>query len=146
MSDAGTGPKTRFEGVSLAEVLAYNTGLYEVMTPSGVPVRLHDMSLTRLVHDPDRRTLLIEFLYDDPEWTPEAARLTPLAVFAFEDVEVLEQQDEPVDPGTPDAALGQVGGFDYHQESDIFALSALTTSWVFRASSVTLTLRAATEA
>ena len=134
--------ETRFDGVPLDEVLAGGTGLYEVTTTSGVPVRLHDMSLTRLDHDPDRRTLLMEFLYDDPQWTPDAARQTPLAVFAFDGVEVVEQQDEPVEPGTPEHALGQVQGFDYHQASGVFALSAYTTYWVFRATRVALTLRA----
>lgn len=142
MSDEPT--ETRFDGVSLDEVLSCGTGVYEVTTTSGVPVRLHDMSLTRLDHDPDRRTLLMEFLYDDPEWTPEAARETPLAAFAFDGVEVLEQQDDPAKPGTPLDALGQVQGFDYHQATGIFALSAFTTYWVFRASSLTLTSRAIT--
>lgn len=146
MSDEGPVPTTRFDGLSLAEVLAGGTpGLYEVTTDSGVPVRLHDMSLTRLAHDRDGRTLCMEFLYDDPQWTPEAARQTPLAVLAFDGVEVVEQQDEPAEPGTPEDALGQVQGFDYHRASGIFALSTFTTYWVFRASGLTLTLRAATE-
>lgn len=134
--------ETRFDGVSLDEVLAGGTGLYEVTTTSGVPVRLHDMSLTRLDHDPDGRTLLVEFLYDDPQWTPDEARQTALAVFAFDGVEVLEQQDEPAERGTPEDALGLVQSFDYHQASGIFALSAFTTYWVFRATGVALTLRA----
>lgn len=44
-----TRPPNRFDGLSLAEVLAAGTpALYEVTTDSGVPVRLHNMSLTRL--------------------------------------------------------------------------------------------------
>jgi len=144
VSDEGTGGTTRFEGVSLDEVLAGGTGLYEVTTSSGVPVRLHDMSLVGLSHDPDRRTLVMKFLYDDPQWTPDAARETPLAVFAFDGVEVVEQQDEPAGPGTPEDALGQVQSFDYHQESDVFALSAYTTYWEFRASRLALTVQAGT--
>lgn len=142
MSDARPGP-TRFEGVSLDAVLAGGTGLYEVFTSSGVPVRLHDMSLTRLVYDADRRRLMMTFLYDDPEWTPDAARDTPQAVFTFDGVEVLEQQDQPAEPGTPSDALGLVQGFDFHSQSGIFALSAYTTYWVFRADSLVLTLEAA---
>ena len=141
MSDVS---ETRFDGVSPDEVLAGGTGLYEVITTSGVPVRLHDMSLTRLDHDPDRRTLVMEFLYDDPQWMPEATRQTPLAVFAFDGVVVVEQQDQPAVPGTPEDALGQVQGFDYDQASGIFALSAYRTYWVFRAVSLNLTLRATT--
>ena len=139
----GNASETRFDGVSLEEVLAGGAGVYEVTTTSGVPVRLHDMSLIRLAHDRDRRTLVMEFLYGDPQWTPEAARDTPLAVFAFDGVKVVEQHDEPAGPGTPEDALGQVDAFDYLEASGIFALSAFTTYWVFRATSLTLTLRAA---
>lgn len=57
---------TRFVGVTLDEVRAAGTGLYEVTTATGVPVRLHDMTLTRLTHDSAARTLVMEFLYDDP--------------------------------------------------------------------------------
>jgi hypothetical protein len=134
---------TRFVGVTPDEVRAAGTGLYEVTTTAGIPVRLHDMSLTRLTHDAAARKLVMEFLYDDPQWTPPEAEATPVAVFAFDDVEVLEQQDEPAAPGTPPDALGQVQSFDYDERSGIFALSAYTTYWVFRASVVTLTLRSA---
>jgi hypothetical protein len=78
---------TRFLGVTLDEVRAAGTGLYEVTTTTGVPVRLHDMSLTRLAHDEAARTLVIEFLHDDPQWTPPEAETTPLAVFSFDDVD-----------------------------------------------------------
>jgi hypothetical protein len=66
----------------------------------------------------------MEFLYDDPRWTPEAARQTPLEVFAFDGVEVVEQQDELAVPGTPEDALAQVQGFDYHHASGVIVLSA----------------------
>lgn len=145
MSDKESPPATRFDGVSLEEVLAGGTGLYEVKTASGVPVRLHDMSLVKLAHDPGHRLLVIDFLYDDPQWTPDAARDTPLAVSTFRGVEVLEQQDESAEAGTPEGAVGQVQGFDYNRSSGTFALSAFTTYWVFRAISVTLTLQAATD-
>ena len=88
---------TRFVGVELDEVRAANTGLYEVTTTAGVPVRLHDMSLTRLAHDAAARTLVMEFLYDDPDWTPPEAEATPVAVFTFDDVEIVEQRDEPAE-------------------------------------------------
>jgi hypothetical protein len=134
---------TRFVGVTLDEVRAAGTGLYEVTTTAGVPVRLHDMSLTRLAHDEAARTLVIEFLYDDPQWTPHEAESTPLAVFSFDDVEVVEQQDEPAAPDTPPDELGLVQGFDFDQRNGVFALSAYTTYWAFRASVATLRLRSA---
>jgi hypothetical protein len=134
---------TRFVGVTLDEVRAAGTGLYEVATTAGVPVRLHDMSLTRLTHDAAARKLVMEFLYDDPQWTPPEAEATPVAMFSFDDVEVVEQQDEPAESGTPPDVLGWVRGFDYDERSGVFALSAYTTYWVFRASVVTLTLQSA---
>jgi hypothetical protein len=134
---------TRFVGVAPDEVRAAGTGLYEVTTTAGVPVRLHDMSLTRLTHDAAARKLVMEFLYDDPQWTPPEAEATPVAMFSFDDVEVVEQQDDPAAAGTPPDVLGQVQGFDYDERSGVFALSAYTTYWVFRASVVTLTLQSA---
>ncbi len=131
---------TLLEGVSLSEVLAAGTGLYEITTPSGVPVRAHDMSLMRLAHEAERRTLHVELLYDDPKWTPRAAEETPLAVFAFDDVEILDDQNEP---GTPQDDLRHVLTFDYHQSSDIFAVTTCTRYLVFRASRLVLTLRPA---
>jgi hypothetical protein len=136
---------TRFVGVTPDEVRATGTGLYEVTTTAGVPVRLHDMSLTRLTHDPAVRKLVMEFLYDDPQWTPPEAEATPVAMFSFDDVEVVEQQDDPAPPGTPPDVLGQVQGFDYDERSGVFALSAYTTYWVFRARVLTLTLQSASE-
>ncbi len=101
------------------------------------------MSLTRLTHNAAARKLVMEFLYDDPQWTPPEAEATPVAVFSFDDVEVVEQQDDPAAPGTPPDALRQVQGFDYDERSGVFALSAYTTYWVFRASVVTLTTEGA---
>ena len=112
MADLQRAP-TRFVGVTLDEVRAAGSGLYEVTTTEGVPVRLHDMSLTRLVHDEVKRTLVMEFLYDAQQWTPPEAAATPLAVYSFEDVVVLEQEDEPVEPDDPPEALGQVSFFNY---------------------------------
>ncbi len=134
---------TRFVGVTPDEVRAAGTGLYEVTTTAGVPVRLHDMLLTRLTHDAAARKLVMEFLYDDPQWTPPEAEVTPVALFSFDDVEVVEQQDDPAAPGTPPDVLGQVQGFDYDERSGVFALSAYTEYWVFVASVVTLTLQSA---
>lgn len=133
---------TSWTGVSLDEVLAGGSGLYEVTTTSGVPVRLHDMSLVALVHDEDRGSLVVELLYDDPDWLPEQARGTPRAVFAFDGVEVLLQEDKPTEPGTPGDVLGQVQSFDFDPTSGVFDLCAHTTWWVFRAAGVSLTMRA----
>ncbi len=137
MTDPQRAP-TRFVGVTPDDVRAAGTGLYEVTTTAGVPVRLHDMSLTRLTHDATARKLVMEFLYDDPQSTPAEAEA--VAVFSFDDVEVVEQQDEPAASGTPPKVLHEVQGFDYDERSGVFALSAYTTYWVFRASVVRLTL------
>ncbi len=134
---------TRFVGVTPDDVRAAGSDLYEVTTTAGVPVRLHDISLTRLTHDAAAHKLVIEFLYDDPQWTPPGAEATPVAVFGFDDVEVVEQQDEAAAPGTPPDVLRQAQSFDYHERSGVFALSAYTAYWVFKASVVTLTLRSA---
>lgn len=131
---------TRFVGVTLDEVRAAGSGLYEVTTTDGVRVRLHDMSLTRLVHDVAAGALVIEFLYDKPTWTPPEAESTPLAKFSFEDVVVLEQEDEPVEPDDPPEALGQVDFFHYNERSGVLTLSTWTTFWEFTASVVTLSM------
>lgn len=134
---------TRFAGVTLDEVRCAGTGLYEVTTTDGVPVRLHDMSLERLSHDPAARTLILEFRYDEPEWTPPEAEATTVAVFSFDGVEVVDQQDDPATPDTPPSALGQVSSFDYDERSGVFSLSAYTTCWAFRASAASIALHPA---
>ena len=136
---------THFVGVTLDEVRCARTGLYEVKTTGGVPVRLHDMSLERLKHDLVSRTLVMEFRYDDPQWTAPEAWATPVAVFSFDNVEIVEQHDDPASPDTPQDALGQVSAFDYHERSGVFALSAYTTYWAFRASTASITLRPANQ-
>lgn len=75
--------------------------------------------------------------------TPEAARLTPLAVLAFHGVEVVERREEPAGPGATADDLGRVMGFDHDPASCVFALSAFTTYLVFTASRVVLGLRPA---
>lgn len=142
-AEARHSASTRFEGVTPEEVRSTGTGLYEVRTTAGVPVNLHDMSLTRVSHDAAARTLVMEFLYDDPQWTPPEAAATPVAVCSLDDVEVLEHADEPAPPDTPQDVLGIVQAFDVDERSGVFALWAYTTSWVFRASKVTIGLRSA---
>lgn len=100
------GRGTHFVGVTLAEIRSAGTGLYEVQTTSGVPVRLHDMALERLVHDGTARTLVMQFRYDDEQWTPPEAKATPVAVFSFDGVDVYEQQEDPAPLDTPPDALG----------------------------------------
>ncbi len=142
MDDIERAP-TRFVGVTLDEVRAAGTGLYEVITTAGVPVRLHDMTLTRLTHDAAARRLVLELQYDDPLWTPPEAEATPFAVLSFDGVEVVEQHDEPAGPQSPPDALGLVQGFDFDERSGVFALSAATTYWAVRAGAATLELRSA---
>lgn len=134
---------TRFVGVALNEVRAAGTDLYELTTTTDVPVRLHDMTFTRLVHDPAARTLVMGFLYDDPQWAPPRAKATPVVVYSFDGVDVVEQQDNPTAPGDPPDLLGQVSGFDYDERSGVIALSTYTTYWAFQASVLTITTRSA---
>ena len=108
-------------------------------------MRLHDMSLERLVHDRAARTLVMEFRYDDEQWTPPEAKATPVAVFSFDGVEVIEQQDDPAPPDTPPDTLGQVSTFDYDERSGVFALSAFTAYWVFTADAGSVRLRSVRE-
>lgn len=135
---------TRFEGLSVESIGAGGTGLFEVTTSSGVPVRLHDMSFVSLTYEPSSPpALTLRFGYHDPAWTPAAAADTPVAVFTFTGVLVLEHRDEPVPPDVPQRALRQVGGFDADEGSGTFALSTFTTYLVFTASSLSLTLEPA---
>lgn len=134
------GPPPVFEGVTLDEVRALGTGLYEVVSTSGVHVYLHDLAFVGLVYDSQQRTLVTRFLDYEPGTLGDAHRDTPLVVYAFEGVQTLQHEEELVEPGTPDYALGQVGGFDYDERTAIFALSTWTIFWVFRASRCRLTL------
>ena len=133
-----------FEGVTREEVLSHGTGLYEVVTTAGVPVRLHDMSFVSLTFTPSSPPLLeVRAVYDDPSWTPEVAADTPVAVFTFSNAVVLQHEDEPVEAGTPPEALRQISGFEYHEATATFALSTFTTYIVFTASTLRLTLEPA---
>jgi len=122
--------------------MSRGSGLYEVVTPAGVPVRLHDMSFVSLTFTPSSPpSLELRFVYDDPTWTPELAADTPVAVFTFSNAVVLQHEDEPVEAGTPPEALRQVSGFDYDESTATFALSTFTTYIVLTASKLSLTLK-----
>ncbi len=102
------GTATRFQGVTLDAVRS-SGGLYEVTTTSGVPVRLHDMSFLDLTYAPTSPpSLVLRFAYDDPAWTPVEAARTPVAVFTFGGVLVLQHEDEPTTPDTPAEWLREV--------------------------------------
>ncbi|MEV4113702.1 hypothetical protein [Nonomuraea sp. NPDC049695] len=69
-------------------------GLYEFWTDGGAHIYLHDTDFRRLTYEPGRPpTLELEFLYD-PQWTPPELSKTPVVVFRFEGVRLVEWQDE----------------------------------------------------
>lgn len=142
----GDGTTTTFRGLTREAVRTQETGLYEVLTTDGVPVRLHDMSFLGLTFEPSSPpSLVLRFGYDDPTWTPDVAMATPVAVFAFSDVVVLQHDDVPVEPGTPAGAVRQVCAFDHHEATATFTLSTFTTHVVFTASALTVSLESAEE-
>ncbi len=136
----GPAPATRFTGVTREEGQSYG-GLYEVRTTDGVWVRLHDMSFMDMTFEPaSPPSLRLRFVYDDPQYTPEGAVATPMAVFTFGNAVVLGQEDERPEPGTPADWLRQVEEFSYDETTACFGLYTFTTSLVFTASTCTLTL------
>ena len=135
------GGRTQFEGVTLADVRADGTGLYELTTRDGVPVRLHDMSYLDLTYRPGPAALLtLRFRYDDPASTPEAAAATPVAVLSFSKVVVVQHEDEEAPLGTPTSAFGQVVDFSYGPGDGTFILQTFNTYLIFRAERFALSL------
>ncbi len=131
-------PEVQFHGLDVGSVGP--SGLYEVTTTAGVWVRLHDMSFLGLAYFCEPPVLTMAFRYEDPEWTPDSAVETPLAVFTFEGVHVHSWTDEEPTPDTPPGVLGQVSLFDYFRPTGTFHLSTYVVDFVFTATSVDLRL------
>ncbi|GIH90988.1 hypothetical protein ACFFMN_32360 [Planobispora siamensis] len=120
-------------------------GLYEFWTDEGARICLHDTGFRRLTYEPGRPPMLeLEFLYD-PEWTPPGLSKTPVVVFRFEDVRVVEwhedQEGHDCVRACPDAPPGQVGQFDW-DGTDLFTLDTFTVRLLFHARRAAVTVRA----
>ncbi|WP_440072314.1 hypothetical protein [Streptosporangium sp. OZ121] len=120
-------------------------GLYEFRTEEGALVHLHDTDFRRLTYEPGRPpTLELEFVHD-PQWTPPELSETPVVVFRFEDVRLVEwhedQEGQDRVNANPDAPPGQVGQFDW-DGTDMFTLDTFTLRLVFHAPRAAVTVRA----
>ncbi|MEU4409476.1 hypothetical protein AB0F88_33615 [Streptosporangium sp. NPDC023963] len=120
-------------------------GLYEFRTEEDARVYLHDIDFRRLTYEPGRPpTLELEFVYDQ-RWTPPELSETPVVVFRFEDVRLVEwhedQEGHDRVAADPDAPPGQVGQFDW-DGADMFTLDTFTLRLVFHAPRAAVTVRA----
>ncbi|MFI7135857.1 hypothetical protein ACIBQ1_60145 [Nonomuraea sp. NPDC050153] len=111
-------------------------GLYEFWTDEGAHIYLHDTDFRRLTYEPGRPpTLELEFLYE-PQWAPPELSKTPVVVFRFEDVRLVEwhedQEGHDCVNANPDAPPGQVGQFDW-DGTDLFTLDTFILRLLFHA-------------
>ncbi|MER6512853.1 hypothetical protein ABT158_39015 [Nonomuraea sp. NPDC001636] len=120
-------------------------GLYEFWTEEGAHVYLHDTNFRRLTYKPGRPpTLELEFIYV-PKWTPPELSKTPVVVFRFEDVRLVEwiedQEGHDCVATSPDAPPGQVGQFDW-DGTDMFTLDTFILRLIFHAPRAAVTVHA----
>ncbi|WP_433008617.1 hypothetical protein [Kribbella sp. CA-294648] len=136
-------PATEILGVTddpRHDVASGGTGLYEFRTAGGVPVYLHDTTLTSLEWQPVLRRLVVRFAYDDPQWTPAEAVDTPVVVMAFDDVVIREwRQDHEDEESAPANVAGQVSDFSY-DGGDSFGLVTYQSEISFRAKRLTVSV------
>ncbi|MEV4526516.1 hypothetical protein [Streptosporangium sp. NPDC049304] len=119
-------------------------GLYEFWTEEGAHVYLHNTDFRRLTYEPGRPpTLALEFVHD-PQWTPPELSKTPVVVFRFEDVRLIEWHEEQEGhdcvAASTEAPPGQVGQFDW-DGTDIFTLDTFILHLVFHAPRAAVTVR-----
>ncbi|MFF5112194.1 hypothetical protein [Streptosporangium sp. NPDC000509] len=138
---------TEFAGVTKDKDrgITFKGGLYEFRTEEDAHVCLHDTDFRRLTYEPGRPpTLELEFVYD-PRWTPPELSKTPVVVFRFEDVRLVEwhenQEGHDRVAADPDAPPGQVGQFDW-DGTDMFTLDTFILRLVFHAPRAAVTVRA----
>ncbi|WP_406312476.1 hypothetical protein OHA77_28400 [Streptosporangium sp. NBC_01639] len=136
-----------FAGVTKDKHLGITSkgGLYEFRTEEGAHIYLHDTDFRRLTYDPGRPpTLELEFVYD-PQWTPPELSNTPVVVFRFEDVRLVEWHEDQEGHDSvnahPDAPLGQVELFDW-DGTNRFTLDTFILRLVFHAPRAAVTMRA----
>lgn len=121
------------------------SGLYEFWTEKNTHVYLHDTDFKCLTYQPGRPPVLwLEFLYD-PRWTPSELSETPVVVFRFEDVHLVEWREDREGhtcvTAQPAAPAGQVEHFDW-DGADLFTLGTFTLRLVFQARRAEVTVRA----
>ncbi|MEV4219105.1 hypothetical protein [Nonomuraea sp. NPDC049725] len=138
---------TEFAGVSKdkGRGITSREGPYEFWTEDGAHVYLHDTDFRRLTYRPGRPpTLELEFVYD-PEWTPPELSKTPVVVFRFEDVRLVEwvedQEGHDCVAANPEVLPGQVGQFDW-DGTDMFTLDTFILRLLFHASRAAVTVHA----
>lgn len=141
---------TEFVGVSKDNDRGITSpgGLYEFQTEEGFPIYLHDTDFTRLTYEPaPPTTLAMEFVYD-PQWTPSELAKTPVVVFRFEDVRIVEWSEDQAGRDLltthADAPPGQVSLFDW-DGTDLFTLDTFVARLVFHARRVEVIVRGRTE-
>ena len=120
-------------------------GLYEFWTEEGAHIYLHDTDFRRLTYEPGRPpTLEVEFVHD-PQWTSPELSKTPVVVFRFEDVRLIEwledQEGHDRVAAAPDAPPGQAGQFDW-DGTDMFTLDTFILRLVFHAPRAAVAVRA----
>ncbi|NBE95198.1 hypothetical protein FE391_20165 [Nonomuraea sp. KC401] len=136
---------TQFAGVTKDEHrgVTSKAGLYEFWTEDGAHVYLHDTDFRRLTYQPGRPPML-EFVYG-PQWAPSELLKTPVVVFRFEDVRLVEwcedQEGHDCVTAHPDALPGQVDLFDW-DGADLFSLYTFRLYLTFHASRADVTVRA----
>ncbi|GAA2997726.1 hypothetical protein [Streptosporangium longisporum] len=138
---------TEFAGVTKDKDRGISStgGLYEFWTEEGAHVYLHDTAFRRLTYEPGRPpTLKLEFVYD-PQWTSLELSKTPIVVFRFEDVRLVEwyedQEGHDCVATDPDAPPGQVGLFAW-DGTDMFTLDTFILRLIFHAPLAAVTVRA----
>ncbi|MEU1723910.1 hypothetical protein ACNF49_04435 [Actinomadura sp. ATCC 39365] len=86
----------------------------------------------------------LEFIYA-PKWTPSELSKTPVVVFRFEDVRLVEwiedQEGHDCVAASPDAPPGQVGQFDW-DGTDMFTLDTVILRLIFHAPRAAVTVHA----
>ncbi|MDX3103582.1 hypothetical protein [Nonomuraea angiospora] len=137
---------TEFAGVTKDKDrgVTSNGGLYEFWTGDSAHIYLHDTDFRRLTYQPGRPPALeLEFVYD-PQWTPPELSKTPVVVFRFEDVRLVEwredQEGHDCVTSHSDAPPGQVELFDWNG-ADLFTLYTFTLCLTFRASRAEVAVR-----
>lgn len=131
-------PVTRFVGVSsfpgrsVEEVTPY-----EFLTDHGVRVYLHDTDYLGFER-PSATDLTLYFAFD-PEWTPSAARDTPVVEVAFEDIRYRPHPMAHTQPREGDRPPRFVYSLDW-DGMDGFALDTTETLLAFTSSRMAVRL------
>ncbi|MGP3960910.1 hypothetical protein ACTWPT_33380 [Nonomuraea sp. 3N208] len=120
-------------------------GLYEFWTEDFAHIYLHDTDFRRLTYQPGRPPVLeLQFVYE-LQWAPPELSKTPVVVFRFENVRIVEWHEDQEGHGCvtadPDAPPGQVELFDW-DGADLFSLYTFTLYLTFHASRAEVTVRA----